>query len=316
MKLSTDVLKSFFCKIAPSSRKRTRPAPHILKLIRRLVAAQTELWDNGGMVKWRMVEALVCDRGSQSRRILRECAGFSIERADGTNMLKDSKLYDLSMGKKVADRQAIWQHWRSRGAKVECGVRNTHIEVMQLFSPAPLAMLTIAKNSLISSEKEIRTYEVFAAMTKLGTIFHSGKISRPNWQAQKAVLDEIVEFLTNVDIQTDTLAKDTLKTIQAYIKLISELLDAYPDITIQGYRLQTYWRALFTRPRNSCLDGVPFENVASGMITEEEEDYVTLLTGCCIAQYILTSVGRAVIADVTVVDTAIIFVGDQLYFVL
>uniref|UniRef100_A0ABK9NGG0 Uncharacterized protein n=1 Tax=Glossina morsitans morsitans TaxID=37546 RepID=A0ABK9NGG0_GLOMM len=45
--LSTDILESFFCKITPSQKKRTRPAPQILQLITRLVESQMEFWGNG-----------------------------------------------------------------------------------------------------------------------------------------------------------------------------------------------------------------------------------------------------------------------------
>uniref|UniRef100_A0A1A9V5H6 Uncharacterized protein n=1 Tax=Glossina austeni TaxID=7395 RepID=A0A1A9V5H6_GLOAU len=54
------------------------------------------------------------------------------------------------------------------------------------------AMLEIAiKREIIGSAKEIRTYELLAAMTKFNSIFHSGEISSTKWQAQKAVLAEI-----------------------------------------------------------------------------------------------------------------------------
>uniref|UniRef100_A0A1A9UMD3 Transposable element P transposase-like RNase H domain-containing protein n=1 Tax=Glossina austeni TaxID=7395 RepID=A0A1A9UMD3_GLOAU len=95
------------------------------------------------------------------------------------------------------------------------------------------------KKGLINSDKAIRTYELFAAITNFASIFHSGKISTVNWQAQQAVLEGIVEFLTSADLQTDTLGTDTVETFNAFKKLMGELLEAYPDITIQGYRLST-----------------------------------------------------------------------------
>uniref|UniRef100_A0A1B0AFR0 Aryl hydrocarbon receptor nuclear translocator homolog n=1 Tax=Glossina pallidipes TaxID=7398 RepID=A0A1B0AFR0_GLOPL len=173
-------------------------------------------------------------RGRRSSQSPERRRGFSPLVEDNVKFRFDVHIQKVN----VADRKAnVWQHWRTRGAKVALGVRKIPVEVMQLFSPAALAMLKIAKNKgIISSDKEIRTYEVFAAMMKLSTIFHSGKISRVNWQAQQAVLEEVVEFLTSAALQTDTLANDTVETIHAFAKLMGELLEAYPDITIQSYR--------------------------------------------------------------------------------
>uniref|UniRef100_A0A1A9VE87 Uncharacterized protein n=1 Tax=Glossina austeni TaxID=7395 RepID=A0A1A9VE87_GLOAU len=248
--------------------------------------------------------------------------------------MKESKqLYDLSMCKKLADRKATVINIG------ELEAPKWHLESVEL-----LLIVSYAENSekkgLINSDKAIRTYELFAAITNFASIFHSGKISTVNWQAQQAVLEEIVEFLTSADLQTDTLATDTVETINALKKLMGELLEAYPDIIIQGYRLspdvlerffcriapssrkrtRSAWHILALIRRLmaaqtelwdngghiddyhainnlNCtiedpaeefvpysLDGVPFKNVASGIITKEEEEYVTLLTGYCIAQ--------------------------------
>uniref|UniRef100_A0A1A9VX40 Uncharacterized protein n=1 Tax=Glossina austeni TaxID=7395 RepID=A0A1A9VX40_GLOAU len=104
-------------------------------------------------------------QNSQNWKVARERAGYEIERADGTKYIavhmydyihiidvfhtkmKGSKqLYDLSMCKKLADRKAtVWQHWRTRGAKMALGMRIALIDVMQYYTPAALAMLTIAK---------------------------------------------------------------------------------------------------------------------------------------------------------------------------
>uniref|UniRef100_A0A1A9VNB8 Uncharacterized protein n=1 Tax=Glossina austeni TaxID=7395 RepID=A0A1A9VNB8_GLOAU len=167
------------------------------------------------------VKALVCDRSAQNRRTARDCAGYHIERADGSkyivaqmydyihiidafySKMSDTKeLYDVTIVRKLAARKAtFWQHWKTRGAKMLVGTGRSLKDIMQLFTTAAVAMLKIAiKKGFIGSEKEIRSYEVFAAMTKLSTILHSGKISRTNWQAQQAVLEEVVEFSNKLRI--------------------------------------------------------------------------------------------------------------------
>uniref|UniRef100_A0A1A9UI30 Uncharacterized protein n=1 Tax=Glossina austeni TaxID=7395 RepID=A0A1A9UI30_GLOAU len=167
------------------------------------------------------VKTLVCDRSSPNRKAAHSCAGYHSERADGTKyivalmydyihiidafyskMLGTKEPYDATIVRKLAGRKAtVWKHSKNRGAKVSIGKGRTLKEIMQLSSPAALATLKIAiKEGFIGSENEMRSYQIFAAMTKFSSIFHSGKITRTNWQEQQAVLEEIVEYLTTTTV--------------------------------------------------------------------------------------------------------------------
>uniref|UniRef100_A0A1B0FDG4 eRF1 domain-containing protein n=1 Tax=Glossina morsitans morsitans TaxID=37546 RepID=A0A1B0FDG4_GLOMM len=241
----------------------------------------------------------------------------------------------------------------------EKGLAKFYENVMQSIlgkDTAEARQLQHTYGGLINSAKAIRAYELFAAMTNFASIFHSGKINTDNWQAHQAVLEEIAEFLNSADLQTDSLSTETLRTIDAFKKLMGELLEAFPGITIQGYRLSTDVLERFfcriapssrKRTRSSwhilklirrlvaaqtdlwdngghiddyhvinnvdpsledpveeflpySLDGKAFDNVARGTISNDEEEYVALLTAYCIEQYIRDQLHcDACLADLT-----------------
>ncbi|KAL9895755.1 uncharacterized protein ACN2A1_006398 isoform 1-T3 [Glossina fuscipes fuscipes] len=205
------------------------------------------------------VKAVVCDRSGQNRKAIRIFASgeFKRQRADGSKYIVVhmydyihileafrqkaitlNRRYDAAIVTKVAAQNTpVWGHWETRGASLLITSPRNLVETVQFFTPAMPAMLEIAiQRGIIGSAIEVRTYELFAAMTKFNKIFHSGKINSTNWQAQRAVLEEVREHLSSA-LEADLLAGETVQTMNRFIKLMDGLLEAYPGITIQSYRV-------------------------------------------------------------------------------
>ncbi|XP_037899387.1 uncharacterized protein LOC119643950 [Glossina fuscipes] len=313
------------------------------------------------------VKAVVCNRSVQNRKTVTNFTNgkYNRQRADGSmyivvhmydyihildefhqEIIQHNRRYDATIVTKVAARNApIWRHWKKRGASLLVTSPQNLMETVQFFTPAMPAMLkTAIDRKFISGAKEIRTYELLAALTKFNSIFHSGKISSTKWQAQKAVLAEVTKYL-QATLEVDLLASETVQTMKRFTELMDGLLEAYPGITIQAYRvshdpLERFFckiapmQGKCTRPTTEImklvnrliksqidfwgsgysttddyhliekmdyrtaehqaedkflpfgLDGVVFDDILTGEVTEEEEDYIRLLTGYGIAQYI------------------------------
>ncbi|KAL9915171.1 uncharacterized protein ACN2A1_001920 isoform 1-T2 [Glossina fuscipes fuscipes] len=313
------------------------------------------------------VKAVVCNRSVQNRKTVTNFTNgkYNRQRADGSmyivvhmydyihildefhqEIIQHNRRYDATIVTKVAARNApIWRHWKKRGASLLVTSPQNLMETVQFFTPAMPAMLkTAIDRKFISGAKEIRTYELLAALTKFNSIFHSGKISSTKWQAQKAVLAEVTKYL-QATLEVDLLAGETVQTMKRFTELMDGLLEAYPGITIQAYRvshdpLERFFckiapmQGKCTRPTTEImklvnrliksqidfwgsgysttddyhliekmdyrtaehqaedkflpfgLDGVVFDDILTGEVTEEEEDYIRLLTGYGIAQYI------------------------------
>lgn len=81
-----------------------------------------------------------------------------------------------------------------------------------------------------------RTQKYIAALTKLTNVFHRNELNIENWEENKASPNSVKRFLTKEHKMLE-LAIETKMTISNFIKLIDELLQAYPDISISGYRV-------------------------------------------------------------------------------
>ncbi|KAL9914435.1 uncharacterized protein ACN2A1_001513 [Glossina fuscipes fuscipes] len=149
-----------------------------------------------------------------------------------------SNLFDTSAVTKAhAGKLSISNHLKRRGACLINTAASSLKDCMQLFTPATVANLDVAvQRKIIHKEKDIRTYEVIAALTALSEVMHMGEISSAEWEGQKAILLEAKPCLTNKFPTTD-ITKATLDIINNFETIMDDLLEAYPGITIHAYRV-------------------------------------------------------------------------------
>lgn len=124
-----------------------------------------------------------------------------------------------------------------RGAKPSITAPRDFAETIGFFSEIMPATLKAAINrKIISDRKALRANKIFAILTKFINVFHRSRISNTKGERQKAVLAEVTAYFQE-NFVAGLLSVETQLTSNNFIKLINELLKAYPGITIVAYRL-------------------------------------------------------------------------------
>ncbi|KAL9921661.1 uncharacterized protein ACN427_002573 isoform 1-T2 [Glossina fuscipes fuscipes] len=201
------------------------------------------------------VKAVVCDRSKTNLQTLAKFINGKYEqkRTDGAmyvipsmfdyihrfyDKLKNSNLFDTSIVTSAhAGKLRISNHLKRRGACLINTAASSLKDCMQLFTPATVANLDVAVQSkIIHKEEDIRKYEVIAALTALCEVMHTGEISSAQWEGQKAILSKAKTCVTK-NFPTSEIARPTLNTINKFEKIMDDLLEAYPGITIHACRV-------------------------------------------------------------------------------
>uniref|UniRef100_A0A1B0AM34 Uncharacterized protein n=1 Tax=Glossina palpalis gambiensis TaxID=67801 RepID=A0A1B0AM34_9MUSC len=105
-------------------------------------------------------------------------------------MARNKELFDTSIVTRAhAGKLSTSNYLKRRGACLINTAAASLKECMQLLTPATVADLDVAvQRKIIYKEKDLRTYEVIAALTALCEVMHTGEISSAQWEGQKAVL--------------------------------------------------------------------------------------------------------------------------------
>ncbi|KAL9889040.1 uncharacterized protein ACN427_008463 [Glossina fuscipes fuscipes] len=204
------------------------------------------------------VKAVVCDRSSANLHTLGKFRNgtYKRKRADGTIytiyylvdyihlmysfywLMINSRLFDTSVVTRAHARKlSTSNHLKRRGACLINTSGQSMKRCMQLLTPATVANLNVAvRRKIISAEKDLRTFKVIASLTEFCEVVHTGKICSAQWEGQKAVLAKVKTCLM-ANFETYQVTEPALNTINNFIIIMNDLLEAYPGITIHAYRV-------------------------------------------------------------------------------
>uniref|UniRef100_A0A1A9VGW9 RNA polymerase II-associated factor 1 homolog n=1 Tax=Glossina austeni TaxID=7395 RepID=A0A1A9VGW9_GLOAU len=250
------------------------------------------------------LKAVVCDRAPANRKTLRGFRnGVYLERRKEGRPYKMRQIYDYihlinshyqkMLKKKRCDvklvdklrqqylkdeNKAACNLWLSGGVLPSVAVPRTFPENIAFFDNVTPVYLKAALNAKrIRGPTARRTYEYIAAITKLANVFHRNELNVENWEENKETLNSLKRFLTT-EHKMVQLALETKMAIHNSIKLIEELLQTLPDISIKGYRAEEAFQPF-------GLDDEPYEDIEAQQ-TPQHTQYFWRLGGYAVGQVI------------------------------